>query len=70
METEEVKSESVEVVAPNINDSKYQSYMLMFNISKQKNFGTLLRSAAAFNVNAAFVIDGNPKKKKLSTFGS
>jgi tRNA G18 (ribose-2'-O)-methylase SpoU len=30
----------------------------MFNISKQKNFGTLLRSAAAFNISEVFVIDG------------
>lgn len=42
----------------------------MFNISKQKNFGNLLRSAAAFNLSEVFVVEGQPKKKKMRTFGS
>lgn len=44
-----------------------QAYMLMFNVQKQKNFGNLVRSAAAFNVREVFVIDGG---KKMRTFGS
>ena len=45
-----------------------QAYMLMFNVQKQKNFGNLVRSAAAFNVSEVFVVDGG--SKKLRTFGS
>lgn len=44
--------------------------MLMFNIQKQKNFGTLVRSAAAFNLSEVFVVEGQPTKKKMATFGS
>ena len=51
-----------------------QAYMLMFNVQKQKNFGNLVRSAAAFNVKEVFIVDGgtasDSKKKKLRTFGS
>ena len=42
--------------------------MLMFNIGKQKNFGTILRSAAAFGLSEVFLVDAN--HKKLSKFGS
>ena len=45
-----------------------KGYMLMFNISKQKNFGTILRSAAAFGLSSVFMVDAN--HKKLSKFGS
>jgi tRNA G18 (ribose-2'-O)-methylase SpoU len=47
--------------------------MLMFNVQKQKNFGNLVRSAAAFNVSEVFIIDGGAAgkgKKKMRTFGS
>ena len=46
--------------------------MLMFNVQKQKNFGNLVRSAAAFNVAEVFIVDGGSSagKKKLRTFGS
>lgn len=41
-------------------------YMLVFNIGKKKNFGDILRSAAAFGVKEVFVVGA----KKLSTFGN
>jgi len=41
-------------------------YMLVYNIGKKKNFGDILRSAAAFGVKEAFVVGA----KKLSTFGN
>jgi len=47
--------------------------MLMFNVQKQKNFGNLVRSAAAFNVKEVFIVDGGAagkSKKKMRTFGS
>jgi tRNA G18 (ribose-2'-O)-methylase SpoU len=47
--------------------------MLMFNVQKQKNFGNLVRSAAAFNLNEVFIVDGGSgesSKKKMRTFGS
>ena len=48
-----------------------QAYMLMFNVQKQKNFGNLVRSAAAFNVSEVFIVDGgSSSKKKMRTFGS
>ena len=39
--------------------------MLVYNIGKKKNFGDILRSAAAFGVKEIFVVGA----KKLSTFG-
>ena len=44
--------------------------MLMFNIAKAKNFGTIVRSAAAFNINEVFLVEQIGKKNKISTFGS
>jgi tRNA G18 (ribose-2'-O)-methylase SpoU len=41
-------------------------YMLVYNIGKRKNFGDILRSAAAFGVNEVFVVGA----KKLSLFGN
>jgi tRNA G18 (ribose-2'-O)-methylase SpoU len=41
-------------------------YMLVFNIGKKKNFGDILRSAAAFGVREVFIVGA----KKLSTFGN
>lgn len=42
------------------------AYMLVYNIGKKKNFGDILRSAAAFGVKEVFVVGA----KKLSTFGN
>lgn len=50
-----------------------RSYLLLFNIQKAKNAGTLIRSAAAFGVSEVFLVDApNPKlvKRKRLTFGS
>ena len=49
---------------------KPSGYMLMFNIAKAKNFGTIIRSAAAFNINEVFLVEKVGKKDKISTFGS
>lgn len=42
------------------------AYMLVYNIGKKKNFGDILRSAAAFGVKEVFVVGA----KKLSLFGN
>ena len=42
----------------------------MFNIQKAKNFGTILRSAAAFNLEEVFLVESPGKKNKIATFGS
>ena len=39
-----------------------KSYLLHFNIGKAKNFGTLVRSSAAFGVSEIFVVDKSGKK--------
>ena len=44
--------------------------MLMFNIQKAKNFGTIIRSAAAMNVQEVFLVEPPGKKNKIATFGS
>ena len=44
--------------------------MLMFNIQKAKNFGTIIRSAAAFNLQEVFLVEAANKKNKIATFGS
>ena len=46
-----------------------KGYMLMFNIQKAKNFGTIIRSAAAFNLSEIFLVEPPGKKNKISTFG-
>ena len=43
--------------------------MLMFNIQKAKNFGTVIRSAAAFDVAEVYMVETAVKKSKVSTFG-
>eukprot|EP00439_Symbiodinium_sp_Y106_P048196 s1551_g6.t1 len=48
-------------------DSKRpESFLLVYNVSKKQNFGTLLRSACAFGVSEVLVVGA----KKLSTFGN
>lgn len=42
----------------------------MFNIQKAKNFGTVIRSAAAFNLQEVFLVEPPGKKNKIATFGS
>ncbi len=43
-----------------------QLYLLLCNVGKKQNFGTLIRSACAFGVSAILVVGA----KKLATFGS
>ena len=52
------------------NEGCPKGYMLMFNIAKAKNFGTIVRSAAAFNLEEIFLVEPPGKKNKISTFGS
>ena len=42
------------------------AYMLVYNIGKKKNFGDILRSAAAFGVKEVFIVGA----KKLQLFGN
>ncbi|CAE8637391.1 unnamed protein product [Polarella glacialis] len=43
-----------------------ESYLLLFNVGKKQNFGTLLRSACAFGVSEVVIVGA----KKLATFGN
>ncbi|CAE7200987.1 ysgA [Symbiodinium natans] len=43
-----------------------ESFLLIYNVSKKQNFGTLLRSACAFGVSEVLVVGA----KKISTFGN
>jgi tRNA G18 (ribose-2'-O)-methylase SpoU len=42
------------------------AYMLVYNIGKKKNFGDILRSAAAFGIKEVFIVGA----KKLQLFGN
>ncbi len=53
-----------------VEPNKPKGYMLMFNISKAKNFGTIVRSAAAFNLEEIFLVEPPGKKNKINAFGS
>ena len=64
MESENKEYNEIE----NNNNKKIKGYMLMFNIQKQKNFGTIIRSAAAFGIDEVFLVGAN--HKKMTTFGS
>ena len=52
------------------NQNCPKGYMLMFNIQKAKNFGTIIRSAAAFNLSEIFLVEPPGKKNKITAFGS
>jgi len=43
-----------------------KSYLLLFNVGKRQNWGTLLRSACAFGVSEVCIVGA----KKLATFGN
>jgi tRNA G18 (ribose-2'-O)-methylase SpoU len=58
------------MVEPQTKDAKPKGYMLMFNIQKAKNFGTIIRSAAAFNLSEIFLVEPPGRKNKIATFGS
>jgi len=53
----------------NINNKKPDFYVLIYNIGKSKNLGTLIRSASAFNCKKILVLGSNKKILK-SFFGS
>jgi len=44
---------------------KYKSFLLMYNLQKANNIGTLIRSCAAFNVSAIFFVSKKKKRSKL-----
>eukprot|EP00928_Gymnodinium_smaydae_P091335 TRINITY_DN75044_c0_g1_i1.p1 TRINITY_DN75044_c0_g1~~TRINITY_DN75044_c0_g1_i1.p1 ORF type:complete len:238 (+),score=64.16 TRINITY_DN75044_c0_g1_i1:106-819(+) len=46
--------------------SSLTSHLILFNVGKRQNFGTLLRSACAFGVSEVCVVGA----KKLATFGN
>eukprot|EP00930_Biecheleria_cincta_P036651 TRINITY_DN25115_c0_g1_i1.p1 TRINITY_DN25115_c0_g1~~TRINITY_DN25115_c0_g1_i1.p1 ORF type:complete len:245 (+),score=59.78 TRINITY_DN25115_c0_g1_i1:45-779(+) len=51
---------------PKPSPQRPQSYLLLFNVGKKQNFGTLLRSACAFGVSEVLVVGA----KKIATFGN
>ena len=51
-----------------MKSSQFDLYLLIFNISKLKNAGTLIRSAAAFNCKEVFLIDSKKKTSKAMVF--
>ena len=51
------------------NKNTYDFYLLIYNISKKNNIGTLIRSASAFNVKKVLVL-GENKKVLKKFFGS
>lgn len=58
------------VESAQVSKAHPKGYMLMFNISKAKNFGTIVRSAAAFNLSEIFLVEPPGRKNKISAFGS
>ena len=46
--------------------TRYNQYLLIHNISKPKNYGMLLRSAAAFDVRKIFLVSKNFEEKRKS----
>lgn len=49
--------------------NKIKMYVVIYNISKKKNVGSIIRSCVAFNVHKVFII-GNKRKKEISFFGN
>eukprot|EP00933_Yihiella_yeosuensis_P001144 TRINITY_DN10186_c0_g2_i2.p1 TRINITY_DN10186_c0_g2~~TRINITY_DN10186_c0_g2_i2.p1 ORF type:complete len:232 (-),score=44.61 TRINITY_DN10186_c0_g2_i2:64-759(-) len=48
------------------SDKRPDSYLVLFNVGKKQNFGTLLRSACAFGVTEVLIVGA----AKLQTFGN
>ena len=46
--------------------TRYNQYLLIHNISKPKNYGMMLRSAAAFDVRKIFLVSKNFEEKRKS----
>ena len=65
-EEQEQKPTEVESAQPGLP----RAYMIMFNIAKKNNFGTIIRSAAAFGLEEVFFVDAVGKRSKINTFGS
>ena len=52
---------------PEEKKNKPKFSLLIHNISKKKNIGTLLRSGSAFNISKVFLISKDKEKKKDKT---
>ncbi|CRG99169.1 RNA methyltransferase, putative [Plasmodium relictum] len=61
------KEESKNLIKHN-NKNQINMYVVIYNISKKKNIGSIIRSCVAFNVNKIFII--GKKKKEISFFGN
>lgn len=48
----------------NQTQQKYKSYLVLHNVGKKKNVGTIIRSACAFNLSNVFLISKNIGGKK------
>ena len=46
--------------------NRHNFYLLIHNIAKPKNVGTIIRTAAAFDVKKVFLLSKDPEKKKKS----
>jgi tRNA G18 (ribose-2'-O)-methylase SpoU len=47
-----------------------KAYLFLHNIAKKNNFGTILRSAAAFNFDTVFYVSSRPDSKKQRVLDS
>ncbi|CRG97321.1 RNA methyltransferase, putative [Plasmodium gallinaceum] len=56
------------IMIKNNCDKKINMYVVIYNISKKKNVGSIIRSCVAFNVSKIFII--GRKKKEINFFGN
>ena len=69
IKSENTQEEAKDQASENPNDGCPKSYLLHFHIGKAKNFGRLLRSAAAFGVSEIFAVVKDSKTNKMELFG-
>lgn len=66
---ESEESEKSEDVHKAEEQNKAKMYVVIYNISKKRNVGCIIRTCVAFNVHKVFII-GNKKKKEVTFFGN
>ena len=62
-------SNAAAMASPSSNAGKPRFYLILINVSKKNNVGTILRSASAFNVSGILCV-GARKRRDVTTFGA
>ncbi|SBT71849.1 RNA methyltransferase, putative [Plasmodium malariae] len=68
MDTADREGIEANTVAVNAGNDKIKMYVVIYNIGKKKNVGSIIRSCVAFNVNKIFLV--GRRKNEINFFGN